>query len=208
MRMMGRGRLTGIPTIVELLEARRIVARYLSRTPLYRSENLSRVHGCQVYVKYENFSIVRSFKARGAFYSLSCLSERERRAGVVTASTGNHGQGMAYAGRTLEVPVTVVIPANTPKLKADAIRSFGGDVRAQEEAIGKASTHAEEIAKQKGKVHIEDGEDGGLMAGAASIAWEIFEDLPDVSRSWRPWAAETCSRRCAWWRSGSIQTCA
>jgi len=208
MRMMGRGRLTGIPRIVELLEARGIVARYLSRTPLYRSENLSRVHGCQVYVKYENFSIIRSFKARGAFYSLSRLSERERRAGVVTASTGNHGQGMAYAGRTLEVPVTVVIPANTPKLKADAIRSFGGDVRTQEEAIGKASTHAEEIAKREGKVHIEDGEDGGLMAGAASIAWEIFEDLPDVSRSWRPWAAETCSRRCAWWRSGSIQTCA
>jgi len=181
MRMMGRGRLTGIPTIVELLEARGIVARYLSRTPLYRSENLSRGHGCQVYVKYENFSIIRSFKARGAFYSLSRLSERERRAGVVTASTGNHGQGMAYAGRTLEVPVTVVIPANTPKLKADAIRSFGGDVRTQEEAIGKASTHAEEIAKREGKVHIEDGEDGGLMAGAASIAWEIFEDLPDVS---------------------------
>jgi threonine dehydratase len=88
---------------------------------------------------------------------------------------------MAYAGRVLGVPVTVVTPANTPKLKADAIRSFGADVRAQQQEIGKAAAEAEAIARREGKVHIEDGEDGGLMAGAATIAWEILEDLPDVS---------------------------
>jgi threonine dehydratase len=178
---MGHGRFTGIPMTVELLEARKIVGQYLPRTPLHRSESLSRISGCEIYVKYENHSVIRSFKARGALYSLWRLSEPERRAGVVTASTGNHGQGIAYAGRTLGVPATVVIPQNTPKMKADAIRSFGGDVRAHEEAIGMASAHAQAIAEREGKIYIEDGEDGGLMAGAASIAWEIFEDLPDVS---------------------------
>lgn len=180
-RTQERGRLSGIPTIAESLEARRFVAQYLLRTPLHHSESLSRIHKCRVYVKYENHSIIRSFKARGAFYSLSRLSEAARRAGVVTASTGNHGQGVAYAGRTLGIPVTVVLPSNAPKLKADAIRAFGADVRAEETAIGKASARAEDIARREGKVHVEDGEDGGLMAGAASIAWEIFEDLPDVS---------------------------
>jgi threonine dehydratase len=180
-RASERGRLTGIPTIADVLEARKIVAQYLPPTPLHCSESLSRAHNCRVYVKYENHSFIRSFKARGAFYSLSRLTEEERRAGVVTASTGNHGQGMAYAGRTLGIPVTVVLPANTPRLKADAIRSFGADVRAEETAIGKASARADDIARREGKVHVEDGEDGGLMAGAASIAWEIFEDLPDVS---------------------------
>jgi threonine dehydratase len=172
---------TRIPTIVELLEARRIVAQYLPRTPLHRSESLSRIHGCQVYIKYENHSAIRSFKARGALYSLSTLPQREHRAGVVTASTGNHGQGIAYAGRVLGTPATIVVPRNTPQLKSDAIRSFGGDVRVFGEAIEDASACARDIAKEEGKRYIEDGEDGGLMAGAASIAWEIFEDLPKVS---------------------------
>lgn len=178
---MGQGRLTGVPTIVELLEARGIVAQYLPRTALHRSENLSRIHRCHVYVKYENHSAIRSFKARGAVYSLWRLPQPERQAGVVTASTGNHGQGIAYAGRTLGVPATIVVPQNTPELKSDAIRSFGGEVRVFGEAIEEASAHARDIARREGKIYIEDGEDGGLMAGAASIAWEIFEDLPDVS---------------------------
>ena len=132
MRMMGRGRLTGIPTIVELLEARRIVARYLSRTPLYRSENLSRVHGCQVYVKYENFSIVRSFKARGAFYSLSCLSERERR--VLELRYGLNGeqpQTLDEVGRAFNVTrerIRQIENQSLKKLRALAVTNSLKDV--------------------------------------------------------------------------------
>jgi len=176
----GRGRLEGIPTMVDLLEARALVNRYLRPTPLHFSHGLSRLSGCEVYVKYENCSPIRSFKARGALYSLWRLTADERRAGVITESTGNHGQGIAYAGKMLGIPATIVVPSIAPELTRQAIRSFGGELCVFGDNVSDTGPQTRKMAAESGKTLIEDGADGGLMAGAATIAWEILQDLPDV----------------------------
>jgi threonine dehydratase len=176
----GRGRLEGIPAMADLLEARALVKRYFRQTPFHFSHGLSRLFGCEVYVKYENCSPIRSFKARGAMYCLWRLPAGERRAGVITESTGNHGQGIAYAGRILGIPSTIVVPSATPELKRQAIRSFGGELCVFGDVVSQTGPQARKMAVESGKTLIEDGADGGLMAGAATVAWEILQDLPDV----------------------------
>ena len=176
----GRGQLEGIPTMADLLEARAVVKRYFRPTPFHFSHGLSRRFGCEVYVKYENCSPIRSFKARGALYCLWRLPADQRRAGVITESTGNHGQGIAYAGRILGIPSTIVVPSVTPELKRQAIRSFSGELCVFGDDVSQTGPQVRKMAAESGKTLIEDGADGGLMAGAATAAWEILEDLPDV----------------------------
>lgn len=173
--------LSSIPTLADTLAARQIVARHHPRTPLYHSASLSRRFGSEVYVKYENHAPIRSFKARGALACLAGLSAEERRRGVVTASTGNHGQGVAYAGGRLGVTATVCAPETAAEVKINAMRDLGADLRLVGKDLAEATVHALELAQTEGKVYIEDGEDPGLMAGAASLTWEIFDELtPDV----------------------------
>src|SRR5436853_1951167 len=175
------GRIHGLPTIADLLDARNVVRRYHPRTPLYLSPALSNGAGCEIYIKYENHSPVRSFKSRGALYGLSRLLPEERAAGVVTASTGNHGQAVAYAGGVLGIRSTVVVPPGTSSIKCEAIRSFGGDLRFSGRDLAEAAQHAQQLAADERKVYIEDGNDGGVMAGAASLAWEVVEELREVA---------------------------
>src|SRR5262245_16932919 len=133
------GVLTSLPTQVDLLRARSFVAAHYPRTPIYPVPALSQEYGCDLFVKYENHGPIRSFKARGALYRLSLLDEQQRRRGVVTASTGNHGQGVAFAGKALKVPTTVVVPEDAPRIKTDNIRILGGDLR----VIGASLAEAE-----------------------------------------------------------------
>ncbi len=170
-----------IPTLAETLTARQVVARHHPRTPLYPSPTLSRRYGCAVLVKYENHAPIRSFKARGALYCLSQLGSDARARGVVAASTGNHGQGMAYAGARLGIPATVVAPLTAAQVKITAMRDFGADLRLIGHDLSEATAAALAIAHDEGKVYLEDGEDAGLMAGAATLTWEILDEAqPDV----------------------------
>jgi threonine dehydratase len=169
------------PTIVDFLKARAFIERNYLRTPLLAIPNLSQRYGCEIFAKYENQGPVRSFKARGALYRLSLLNEDERRRGVIAASTGNHGQGVAYAGRMLSVPVTIVVPERTPALKTDNIVYLGGKLIVCGTSLYDAEEEARAIAARTGQVIIEDGEDAGLMAGAGTIVWEILDQLPNAS---------------------------
>jgi threonine dehydratase len=169
------------PTPAELLRARSYLARHYPRTPLYPAPLLSRAHGGEIHVKYENHGPVRSFKARGALYRLSRLRGEERTRGVVTASTGNHGQGIAYAGAALGIPTTIVVPEGAPPLKTDNIGRLGGRLRIAGRTLHEAEQEAKALASREGMLFIEDGDDAGLMAGAGTIAWEILEDLPDAA---------------------------
>jgi threonine dehydratase len=121
--------MTAIPTLADTLAARKVVARHHPRTGLYRSAPLSRRFDCDFYVKYETHAPIRSFKARGALYRLSRLTPDEAARGVVTASTGNHGQGIAFAGGRLGISSVVVIPEGTPRVKVEAMRDLGADLR-------------------------------------------------------------------------------
>ena len=168
------------PTLTDIARARRFLNEHLTPTPMYRSAGFSETLGLDLHVKYENFQPIRSFKVRGGLYTMSLLDEAQRERGVTTASTGNHGQGIAYGGGLLGVPVTVVVPHGTPKVKSDAIRRLGAELVVHGETIADGFKRAREIAEETGKVYIEDGEDFGLMAGAGTIGLEIVEDLPDV----------------------------
>ncbi|MBC8038440.1 MAG: pyridoxal-phosphate dependent enzyme, partial [Rhizobiales bacterium] len=171
----------GSPSAEDFLKARSFIERNYLRTPLYRSPILSQQHGCEVFVKYENHGPVRSFKARGALYRLSLLSADERQRGVIAASTGNHGQGIAYAGRALSIPTTIVVPQDAPAIKTDNIRFLGSELVVSGKQLSDSENEARSISGKTGQIIIEDGEDAGLMAGAGSIAWEILDQLPDAS---------------------------
>ena len=168
------------PTLTDIARARRFLDEHLPPTPMYRSAGFSEALGLELHVKYENFQPIGSFKVRGGLYTMSLLDEAQRGRGVTTASTGNHGQGIAYGGGVLGVPVTVVVPHGTPAVKSDAIRRLGAELVVHGETIADGFARAREIADDTGKVYIEDGEDFGLMAGAGTIGLEIMEDLPDV----------------------------
>ena len=168
------------PTLLDIVKARRLLNEYLAPTPMYRSAGFSETLDLELHVKYENFQPIRSFKVRGGLYTMSLLDEAQRARGVTTASTGNHGQGIAYGGGALGVPVTVVVPHGTPEVKSEAIMRLGAELVVHGEKIADGFERSREISAETGMVYIEDGEDFGLMAGAGTIGLEIMEDLPDV----------------------------
>ena len=168
------------PELLDIIKARRFLADHLAPTPIYRSAGFSETLDLELHVKYENFQPIRSFKVRGGLYTMSLLDGEQRARGVTTASTGNHGQGIAYGGGVLGVPVTVVVPHGTPDVKSQAIRRLGAKLVVHGETIADGFARSREIAEDTGMVYIEDGEDFGLMTGAGTIGLEIMEDLPDA----------------------------
>jgi threonine dehydratase len=158
--------------------ARQVVRRHLPPTPLFHSPRLSRRLGCEVHIKCENLSPIRSFKARGALYCLSRLGPEA--AGVVCASTGNHGQGMAYAARVFGRRAVVYVPETTTEQKMAAIRHFGADLRIHGRNLAEASAEAQRAAAAEQLTYVEDGEDEDVLIGCATLGLEIVEQLPDL----------------------------
>jgi threonine dehydratase len=156
--------------------AGQIVHRYLPATPLLYSLSLSRRLGCEVHVKWENLSPIRSFKARGAIYCLSRLGSD--RAGVACASTGNHGQGMAYAARLFGRRAVVVVPEHTTEQKQAAMRALGADLRIGGQNLAEASELAQRAAMAEDLIYVEDGEDQDVLLWCATLALEVMEQLP------------------------------
>lgn len=167
------------PTLREFLAAHRVIAEFLPATPLAAASPLL-AHGAQLFTKHENLTPVGSFKIRGAFYRVSLLDEREREAGVVTASTGNHGMAVAYAARELGTSAVVIVPENASRVKVERTERLGAVVR----RVGRSMTEAEEaaraVAAAKGRVLIEDGYDPDLALGAGTISLEIVRSLPEA----------------------------
>jgi threonine dehydratase len=164
------------PTHEDILAARRFVASCYARTALRPLHDADLTNGREIYVKCEDEAEIKSFKGRGALWRLASLGER--RNGVITASTGNHGQGVAYAAARVGVRSVVVVPIGSSPLKMDRIRGFGAELRVSGADIGEAAQAAREAALAEDLVYLEDGEDPELMAGAATVSWEILEDLP------------------------------
>src|SRR5262245_58067250 len=114
------------PTLADIVVARERLAGVARETPLYPTETFSRLTGRQVFLKAENLQRTGSFKIRGAYNTVAALGEAERRAGVVAASAGNHGQAVAWAAREAGIPATVFMPQDAPMAKVEATRSYGG----------------------------------------------------------------------------------
>ena len=164
-------------SLEQIFRARNRLVPYIYRTPLLRLKALDPVLGCQVYVKAECMQLTHSFKIRGALNRILQLTPEERARGVVTASSGNHGRGVAYAAKMLGIKATVVIPDHAPAVKIQAVRDLGAEVILCDKP--KRFAIAERLRDEKGLCYVPPFNDYDVMAGQGTIALEVFEDLPD-----------------------------
>ena len=169
-------------TLVDVIRARRRIAPYVRRTPLVRSAWLSGCAGAGVSLKLESLQTSNSFKSRGAFNAVIARLERPEGAPVqlVTASAGNHGRALAAAAQTFNLPLIVFTPSDAPKTKLDAICHHGAVLRADGRDYDDAERMAKAFAADTGAEFISPYNDADVIAGAATVALEIFEDAPDV----------------------------
>lgn len=168
------------PTLLDVLQAKKIISRYLLRTPLHYYASLSKLLGAEVYVKHENHQPIGAFKIRGGIYLLSQLSPEERSRGVITASSGNHGQSIAYASKLFGVRAIIVCPENANPDKMEAIKNMGAELLFHGREFDDSRIYAEQIAQKKGYRYIHAGDEPLLIAGVGTIHLEILEDLPDT----------------------------
>ena len=154
-------------------------AVYRSACPYSRA--LSKLCNAEVYCKLDHLQLTGSFKERGARNKLMQLSVEERRRGVITASAGNHGMGIAYHGGLLGIPVTVVMSKFAPLVKVQNCRGFGAEVILQGETLAEARVEADRLAKERGLTYVQGFDDETIMAGAGTLGLEILEDVPEVA---------------------------
>lgn len=149
-------------------------------TKLVFSDYLSEQTGNKVYLKPENMQFTGAYKVRGAYYKMSTLSEDERKKGIITASAGNHAQGVAYAAKCYGVKATIVMPTTTPLIKVNRTKSYGAEVVLYGDVYDEACNKAYELAKENGYTFIHPFNDLGVATGQGTIAMEIIKELPLV----------------------------
>jgi len=164
----------------DIRAAQRRLAPYLSPSPLLVSDAYSARTGADVRFKLELFLPTHAFKVRGALNALLLMPGAERARGVVTASGGNHGLGLAYAARQLGVRATVVLPTTTPEVRAEAIRCLGGEVIVRGEDWNEANALALELAGRAGATYVSPFDDPHIIAGQGTVALEILQQAPET----------------------------
>ena len=169
-----------MPTFPGVLEARRRISPYLPRTPLFSYPQLDRLVGTSVWVKHENHQPVGAFKVRGGVNLISQLGERERAAGVVAASTGNHGQSVAYAARLFDVRATIYVPESANPSKVQSMEDLGAEVVPYGRDFDDARERCAAVAAESGRRYIHSGDEPHLIEGVGTYSLEIFEDVPDL----------------------------
>ena len=169
-----------VPDLGDVLAARQRIAPYLRPTPLYRYPALDAMTGAQVWVKHENHQPVGAFKVRGGVNLVSQLSADERRRGVIAASTGNHGQSVAYAADLFGVRAVICMPEQANPVKVESMRALGAEVVFHGRDFDEAREHCEKRAAEHRYRYIHSGDEPSLIAGVATCTLEILEDRPDT----------------------------
>lgn len=167
-------------TLEKFEEAAEKVKEVTLNTNLVYSEYFSAQTGNKVYLKPENMQYTGAYKVRGAYYKISTLSEEERAKGLITASAGNHAQGVAYAAKIYGVKATVVMPTTTPLMKVNRTKSYGADVILYGDVYDEACAHALKLAEENGYTFVHPFDDLAVATGQGSIAMEIIKELPTV----------------------------
>ena len=167
-------------TLEKFEEASEIVKQVTLETKLVYSEYFSAQTGNRVYFKPENMQYTGAYKVRGAYYKISTLSEEEKSRGLITASAGNHAQGVAYAARLAGVKATVVMPTTTPLIKVNRTKGYGADGVLEGDVFDEACAHAYKLAEEHGYTFVHPFDDLDVAAGQGSIAMEIIKELPTV----------------------------
>ena len=168
------------PTIRDVYRAKRTIAPYFDRTPLHYSMGLSEFLEAEVYIKHEEHLPLGAFKSRGGINLLSNLSAEEKERGLITSSTGNHGQSIANAGREFGVRVLIGLPVNANPVKVAAMRSLGAELIFHGDNFDEAREHCERLAREEGYRYVHAVDEPLLIAGVGTASLEIVEDLPDV----------------------------
>ncbi|MBA2569468.1 MAG: threonine/serine dehydratase [Actinobacteria bacterium] len=168
------------PTFADVHEARDRIAPHLRPTPLYEYANLSELVGAEVFVKHENHQPVGAFKVRGGVNLVSQLSPDERENGVIAASTGNHGQSIAFAAGIFGVAATICVPEAANPVKVASMRGLGAELVFHGRDYDEAREHCEQIAREQGYRYVHSGNEPLLIAGVATQTLEILEEQPET----------------------------
>ena len=167
-------------TLNDFKAARKTLDGVLHPTDLMYSPFFSRSTGCNVYIKPENMQVTGAYKIRGAYFKCSTLTEEEKARGLVTASAGNHAQGVAYAAQAAGVQATIVMPTTTPLVKVNNTKDYGARVVLHGETFDDAAALAAKMSEEEGLTYVHPFDDLTVSTGQGTIAYEIFKDLPDV----------------------------
>ena len=168
------------PRLADVVAARTRIAPHLGRTAFRPYPALAEAVGADVWVKHENHNPTAAFKVRGGINLVSQLEPEERRRGLVTASTGNHGQSIAYAARLHGVRATICVPEAANPVKVAAIRAMGAEIVAHGADFDEAREHCEQLAVRDGLRYVHSGNEPHLIAGVATATLEMLEDVPDI----------------------------
>jgi threonine dehydratase len=169
-----------LPTFIDVLAARKTIAPYLPITPLYHYPSLSELVGTGIWLKHDNHLPTGAFKVRGGVNWMSHLSAEERKRGVITASTGNHAQSVAFAGQLFGVKVVVAMPNGANPVKVEATRQFGAEIRFIGCDFDDCRSYVEEVAEKEGMRYLSSGDEPLLIAGVGTHTLEIVQALPEV----------------------------
>jgi threonine dehydratase len=169
-----------VPDLADVLAARQRIAPYLQPTPLYRYPTLDALAGAELWVKHENHLPVGAFKIRGGINLLSQLSQEDRDRGVVTASTGNHGQSIAYAAGLLGIKAIICVPDQANPVKVESMRALGAEVEFAGRDFDDAREHCEKLAADHGYRYVHSANEPALIAGVGTYALELLEQRPDI----------------------------
>jgi len=169
-----------VPDLSDVLAARQRIAPYLRPTPLYRYPALDALTGARLWVKQENHQPIGAFKVRGGVNLISQLSANDRRRGVISASTGNHGQSVAYASNLFGVHAVICVPEQANPVKVESMRALGAEVIFHGSDFDEARVHCEKLAAERGYRYIHSANEPALIAGVATYTLEILEERPDT----------------------------
>lgn len=167
-------------TLKEFKEARGVLSGVIRNTSLVYSPAFSKATGNQIYIKPENMQVTGAYKIRGAYYKISTLSDEEKARGLVTASAGNHAQGVTYAAQAAGVSATIVMPTTTPLVKVNNTKDYGAKVVLHGETFDDAAELAAKLSEEEGLTYVHPFNDPAIATGQGTISYEIFQDLPDV----------------------------
>ena len=167
-------------TLDKFEEAAEVVKQVILSTDLMYSDYFSNTTGNKVFLKPENMQFTGAYKVRGAYYKISTLSKKEREKGLITASAGNHAQGVAYAAKLYNAKAVIVMPTTTPLIKVNRTKSYGAEVVLHGDVYDEAYEYACQLAKEHGYTFIHPFNDEILATGQGTIAMEIFKELPTV----------------------------
>ena len=168
------------PTLADVLEARKTIAPYVSPTPLISYPALDNYIGAEIRLKHENHHPMGAFKVRGGINLMAHMDPEQRSRGLITASTGNHGQSVANACRIFGAKAVVVVPEGANPLKVRSMRNLGAEVLFHGANFDQAREYSERLAKEEGYRYVHAANEPLLVAGVATYALEILEEFPDV----------------------------